>query len=129
MASSEVVLMNINSVNPTTTVRQPTARNARRESEVPIRKSTRIRSVAQRSRRLPPRSDGASIFDSYSRDAAIHANVLAGHPASRITRQKSDHFRNFRRLAQPAERRQLRKSLDLFRRFASLEQLSFRRAG
>jgi len=42
MAANEATLMNSHSISPVTTVRQPTARKARRDSEVPIRNSTRI---------------------------------------------------------------------------------------
>ena len=42
MASSDATLTNSQSVSPVITVRQPTARKARTDSEVPIRNSTRI---------------------------------------------------------------------------------------
>ncbi len=42
MAKSDATLTKSHKVNPVTTVRQPTARKARRDSEVPIRNSTRI---------------------------------------------------------------------------------------
>jgi hypothetical protein len=37
MASSDAMLMNSHSTSPVATVRQPTTRNARSDSEVPIR--------------------------------------------------------------------------------------------
>lgn len=84
--------------------------------------------IAQVIRKFLTSATTTTAREGNSRDAAIDAEILAGHPAGRVGSQKSDHVGNLRRLAQPAERRQLRKPLELFRRFAGGEQFSLGRS-